>query len=105
MKTRNCDFSGKEYPEENNISATLQFRSAEGKFYKAELDISPTSFVNLIAKNSVRKPFPFEEFVPFTEAQLAEYKMKSPNGKRKGTYKPANVVPIIASLIEETASV
>lgn len=99
MKTRNDDFSRESYPEENNVQATFAFKALDGKYYKAELDISPSSFINVVAKHCIRKPFPWAEFVRFTEEEQAK---QPANSRRKGTYKPApNVNGIIASLIEE----
>jgi hypothetical protein len=105
MKTRNDDFSGAEYPQEHNIGMELTFSSPDGKYYKATLDVSPSSFLGTIVKACIRKPFPWEEFVRFTEAEQAEELRKKPSSKRKGIYKPAtNVNAIIATLVEEKIS-
>lgn len=99
MKTRNDDFSGKEYPQEQNIAMTCTFNDAEGNYYKLELDVSPSSFINVVAKNLVRKPAPWAKFKRYTDEELAKLPA---NSRKKGTYTPApNVNQIIASLIEE----
>ena len=102
MKTRNCDFSGKTYAQELNIAATFEFNAPDGKYYKAELDISPESFIGFIARNAVVKPFPWQLFTRFTAEELAK---QPANSRKRGTYTPAgNVNSIIASLIEEKVS-
>ena len=102
MKTNNDDFSGLEYNTELNVSGVFTFVAPDGKYFKAELDISPKSFLDVIAKHCIRKPFPWQEFVRFSETEQAEELRKKPSSKRKGTYKPAgNVNSIIASLVEE----
>lgn len=102
MKTRNDDFSGAEYEQSLNISGEFTFNSPDGKYFKAELDVSPNSFLNVIVKNCIRKPFPWQEFHRFTEEELAKELREKPASRRKGTYKPAtNVNAIIASLVED----
>ena len=102
MKTRTDDFSGKNYPQEHNVQLELKFTSPEGKYYKATLDVSPESFLGIISKHCLVKPFPWEEFTSFTPEELAKLPA---NSKRRGTYKPApSVNSIIASLISEKVS-
>ena len=97
MKTRKDDFSELSHPEEQNVSGTFAFRNTDGKYYKAEVDFSPESFMNVIVKNCRTKPFPFGEYVK----HQSEEEKKQYNG-RAGHYVPAkNVTQIIASLIEE----
>lgn len=106
MKTRNDDFSGNEYAQELNIAGTFEWNSPDGKYYKAELDISPSSFLSVIAKHCIRKPFPWSEFKRFTDAELENEKRTKPNSRRRGTYSPAgNVNAMIASTVEEKATV
>jgi len=99
MKTNNDDFSGKEYPKEQNIRGVFDFNDAEGAYYKVELDFSPSSFLSVVAKNCVRKPFPWSKFKRFTDEEMN----KLPSGSRKkGIYSPApNVNQIIASMVQE----
>lgn len=105
MKTNNDDFSNASYPKEHNISGTFKFTDLEGNYYTLDLDFSPQSFLNVIGKNSIRKPTPWAKFQRFTEEELAQERKVKPNSKRQGIYKPApNVNSIIASLIEEKVS-
>jgi len=101
MKTRQDDFSNHSYPEENNIAGSFTFKASDGKYFKLELDFSPASFMNTIAKNAIRKPLPWGEYIKHsTEEEKKKY-----NG-RNGHYEPAkNVSQIIASLIEEAPTV
>ena len=98
MKTRNDDFSEATHPEENNIAGTFAFRDANGKYYKLELDFSPSSFLKVVQGNCIRKPLSWQEYVKHTtEEQKKEF-----NG-RAGHYIPAkSVTQMIASLVEET---
>ena len=97
MKSRNDDFSNGTHPEENNITAKFGFRSAEGKYFALELDFSPSSFLEVIQRNCIRKPLAWQEYVKHTtEEQKKEY------AGRAGHYVPAkNVSQMIASLVEE----
>lgn len=97
MKTRKDDFSPLSHPEEQNVEGQFVFKNTDGKYYKATVDLSPSSFMNFVVKNCLTKPFPWGEYVKHTtEAETTQY-----NG-RKGHYIPAkNVNGIIASLIEE----
>jgi|SRR6185503_18796507 len=103
MKERSDDFSNNRHPEEHNIAMTLEFRDASGTFYKAELDMSPSSFLDILVKSCRIKPFPWQKFTRFT----AEEKAKQPaNSRRQGTYAPdKSVNSIIASLVEEKITV
>ena len=96
MKTRNDDFTGKEHPEENNIEAQFVFKNG-GKYFRLSMDMSPQSFLNIIQKNSVRKPLPWGEYKKYTEEEI-----KANGGFRKGQYIPsAGVTQTIASLVPE----
>jgi hypothetical protein len=99
MKERSDDFSNERHAEENNIALTVEFRDATGNYYKAELDLSPRSFLDVVAKNCRVKPFPWQKFTRFT----AEEQSKQPaNSRKRGTYTPdKSVNSIISSLIEE----
>ena len=77
----------------------LEFRDPNGNYYKAELDVSPESFIGVIARNVIVKPFPWQKFTRFTDEEQAK---QPANSRKKGTYSPApNVNQIIASLITE----
>lgn len=97
MKTRNDDFSETNHAEEQNIAGGFTFKNTDGKYYRLDLDLSPSSFMRVISANCIRKPLPWQEYVKHqTDEEKNQY-----NG-RAGHYVPAkNVTQIIASLIEE----
>lgn len=100
MKTRQDDFSTTSHNEEDNVAVSVTFRGADGGYYKADLDMSPASFLRVIKNNAVR-PIQFQKYIKHsTEEEKKQY-----NG-RAGHYEPAkNVVAMIASLVEEKPTV
>lgn len=98
MKTRQDDFSNNSHAEENNVALSVTFKGADGGYYRAELDMSPASFIRVIKGNAVR-PVQFQKYVKHsTDEEKKQY-----NG-RAGHYEPAkNVIQMIASLVEEDA--
>lgn len=93
MKTVRCDFTGNEFDTENRIGASFTF-SNDGKFYRADLDVSPEAFMKFIVGNIRGKNIPFGRYVKHTtEEEKAQYRGKA------GHYEPAkNVIGLIASL-------
>lgn len=95
LRTRNDDFTGKEHADENNIEAQFVFKNG-GKYFKLTMDMSPQSFLNIIQKNSIRKPLPWGEYKKYSEEEVKQ------NGGRKGFYSPSTgVTQTIASLVPE----
>lgn len=89
MRTVRDDFTGKEHRQEENVSLQISFAN-EKIFYKAVLDISPKTYLELFGNKKVS----FGKYIKHkTEEQKAEY-----NGA-VGHYEPVkNAGALIASM-------
>lgn len=82
MKTVRDDFSGNEHSTEDNVKLAISFSDGEN-YYKAEIDASPQSVMDFVAKNMKTKVIPFGRYVKhLTDADKAKH-----NGKQ-GHYEP-----------------
>lgn len=83
MKTVRDDFTGSEHSTEDNVKVAISFSDGE-VYYKAEIDASPKSAYEFIAKNMKGKQIPFGRYIKHTsDAEKAKYAGKN------GHYEPA----------------
>lgn len=82
MKTVRDDFNGNEHSTEDNVKIAISFSDGD-TYYKAEIDASPKSVMDFIAKNMKSKNIPFGRYIKHvTDEEIKKY-----NGKR-GRYEP-----------------
>ena len=83
MKTVRDDFTGAEHSTEDNVKVTVSFSDGDS-YFKAEIDASPQSVIEYIAKNAKGGALPFGRYIK----HISEEDKKKYNGKA-GHYEPA----------------